>query len=67
LKTGGMLMSLTVADSRELVGWVLSFGSGVRVVRPDSLRAAVQTESRRIFHAALSRLPNGPSATKRLS
>lgn len=67
LKNGGMTMTLTVADSRELVGWILSFGSGVRVVRPDSLRAAVQTESRRIFHAALSRLPNGPSATKRLS
>lgn len=67
LKTGAMLMTLTVADSRELVGWVLSFGSGVRVVRPDSLRAAVQTESRRIFDAALSRLPNGSSATKRVS
>jgi predicted DNA-binding transcriptional regulator YafY len=67
MKNGAMLMTLTVADSRELVGWVLSFGSGVRVVRPDSLRAAVQTESRRIFHAALSRLPNGSSSTKRLS
>jgi len=67
MKNGAMLMTLTVADSRELVGWVLSFGSGVRVVRPDSLRAAVQTESRRIFHAALSRLPSGSSTTKRLS
>ena len=49
LKNGGMIMTLTVADSRELVGWVLSFGSGVRVVRPDALRAAVETESRRIL------------------
>ncbi len=41
-------MTLTVADSRELVGWILSFGSGVRVVRPDSLRATVKQEAAKI-------------------
>lgn len=41
---GKLRMALTVADSRELVGWILSFGSGVRVVRPDSLRTAVTQE-----------------------
>ncbi len=41
-------MILTVADSRELVGWILSFGSGVRVVRPDSLRTAVKQEAAKI-------------------
>src|SRR5262245_34630894 len=40
MKNGGMLMTLTVADSRELVGWVLSFGSGVRVLRPQGLIGA---------------------------
>jgi predicted DNA-binding transcriptional regulator YafY len=49
LKDGRMRMSLTIADSRELVGWILSFGSGVRVVRPDSLRAAVRQEAERIL------------------
>lgn len=49
LKSGGMIMSLTVADSREVVGWVLSFGSGVHIVGPESLRTAVKTESRRIL------------------
>jgi predicted DNA-binding transcriptional regulator YafY len=49
LKSGGMLMTLTVADSREVVGWVLSFGSGVHIVGPESLRTAVKTESRRIL------------------
>jgi len=49
LKDGRMRMSLTVADSRELVGWILSFGGGVRVVRPESLRAAVAEEARSIL------------------
>ena len=35
LSRGRMQMILSVADSREVVGWVLSFGSGVRVVQPD--------------------------------
>jgi predicted DNA-binding transcriptional regulator YafY len=48
LTDGRMRMSLTVADSRELVGWILSFGSGVQVVRPDHLRAAVVKEAKRI-------------------
>jgi predicted DNA-binding transcriptional regulator YafY len=48
LKGGQMRMTLKVADSRELLGWILSFGSGVEVVRPDSLRAAVVEEAKRI-------------------
>jgi predicted DNA-binding transcriptional regulator YafY len=46
---GRMQMTLSVADSREVVGWVLSFGGGARVVRPDSLRTAVEAEARRIL------------------
>jgi predicted DNA-binding transcriptional regulator YafY len=49
LKNGESMMTLTVADSRELLGWVLSFGGGVRVVKPAGLRTAVETESRRIL------------------
>jgi predicted DNA-binding transcriptional regulator YafY len=49
LKDGRMRMTLAVADSRELVGWILSFGSGVTVVRPESLRAAVREEARKIY------------------
>jgi predicted DNA-binding transcriptional regulator YafY len=45
---GKLRMALTVADSRELVGWILSFGSGVRVVRPDSLRTVVKQEAEKI-------------------
>lgn len=48
LKDGRLRMVLTVADTRELVGWVLSFGSGVRVVEPESLRMAVTEEAERI-------------------
>lgn len=49
LKGGRLKMTLTVANTRELVGWVLSFGSGVRVVRPDSLRKAIAEEARYIL------------------
>lgn len=48
LPGGQMRMTFTIADSRELVGWVLSFGSGVTVVRPESLRRAVKQEARTI-------------------
>jgi predicted DNA-binding transcriptional regulator YafY len=48
-KNGRLRMTLAVADTRELVGWVLSFGSGVRVRGLDSLRAVVADEARRIL------------------
>ena len=51
LKDGRLRMTLTVADTRELVGWILSFGSGVKVVRPDSLRTAVKQEATRILES----------------
>jgi predicted DNA-binding transcriptional regulator YafY len=51
MKNGSMLMTLTVADSRELVGWVLSFGSGVRVVGPHALSLAVSSEAKKILHS----------------
>lgn len=49
LKDGRLRMTLQVADTRELVGWILSFGSGVRVVRPEMLRAKVREEARKIL------------------
>lgn len=48
LKSGELKMALTVADNRELVGWILSFGSGVRVIQPVSLRQAVRQEAKAI-------------------
>lgn len=51
LPGGKLRMAFTVADSRELVGWVLSFGSGATVVRPESLRMAVKEEATKILKA----------------
>jgi predicted DNA-binding transcriptional regulator YafY len=48
LKNGELRMTLTVAENRELVGWILSFGSGVRVTQPASLRQAVRQEAKTI-------------------
>ena len=35
MKDGRLRMALKVADTDELVGWILSFGSQVRVVSPE--------------------------------
>ena len=48
LKDGRLRLTLKVADTAELVGWILSFGSQVRVVRPDKLRQKVKEEAGRI-------------------
>ena len=45
LRGGKLRMTLRVADTRELVGWVLSFGRGVKVVRPAELRDRVRQEA----------------------
>ncbi|MGH7390309.1 MAG: WYL domain-containing protein [Candidatus Rokuibacteriota bacterium] len=45
LRDGKLRMTLRVADTRELVGWVLSFGRGVNVVRPAWLSDRVRQEA----------------------
>jgi len=47
-RDGRLRMTLTVADTRELVGWILSFGSGVTVMAPKSLQTAVTDEAKKI-------------------
>ena len=48
LAGGTLRMTLAVADSRELVGWILSFGSGVTVIRPERVRRIVMEEAKKI-------------------
>jgi predicted DNA-binding transcriptional regulator YafY len=48
-KGGRLRLSLTVAVTPELVGWVLSFGGGVTVLGPDELKRAVRTAAERIL------------------
>ena len=45
---GCLSMTIQVSDTRELVGWVLHFGSGVQVIRPESFRNKVREEARKI-------------------
>ncbi len=47
-KDGCLTVTLQVADTPELIGWILSFGSGVRVIRPDSLRGEVASTAAKI-------------------
>lgn len=51
-RDGRLVMSLRVSDTPELVGWLLHFGSGVRVVSPASLREKVFQEARKILSQA---------------
>jgi predicted DNA-binding transcriptional regulator YafY len=53
LKDGRLRMTLRVADTPELVGWILSFGSGVQVVEPPELRQKVREAARKILRAAV--------------
>ncbi|HHT9135418.1 MAG TPA: helix-turn-helix transcriptional regulator [Candidatus Avalokitesvara rifleensis] len=45
LKDGKIRMNLRVAGSPELLAWVLGFGAQVRVIKPESLKKAVQNEA----------------------
>jgi predicted DNA-binding transcriptional regulator YafY len=49
LKGGQLVMTLQVADSRELLGWILSFGSGVQVLKPEHLQKAVRDEAKKLL------------------
>lgn len=49
MKDGRLRMRLKVADNDELLGWILSFGSQVKVLRPDVLALKVKDEARKIF------------------
>lgn len=46
---GRLRMVLSIAETRELTGWILSFGGGVTVIQPESLRKAVREEAKRIW------------------
>jgi predicted DNA-binding transcriptional regulator YafY len=47
-KNGCLTLTLQVADTPELVGWILSFGSGVCVIRPESLRQRLKSTAAKI-------------------
>ncbi len=49
LEKGGRLrMALTVAATPEVVGWLLGFGGGVMILRPQELKDAVRCAAERI-------------------
>jgi len=49
LKDGRLKMTLKVANNEELIGWILSFGGQVRVVRPEGLRERVKVEAKKVL------------------
>jgi predicted DNA-binding transcriptional regulator YafY len=52
VKGGRLRLTLKVAATPELVGWILSFGGEVTIVRPPELREAVQAAANRILRQA---------------
>lgn len=49
-KDGRLRLTLNVAETPELVGWVLSFAGGAQVMSPPSLREAVRQAAACIAH-----------------
>jgi predicted DNA-binding transcriptional regulator YafY len=49
LKGGRLQMNLQVADTREPLGWILSFGAAVQVISPPFLRQKVKEEARKVL------------------
>jgi predicted DNA-binding transcriptional regulator YafY len=47
-KDGCLNLKLQVAETPELIGWILSFGSGVQVVKPESLRRQLKSTASEI-------------------
>jgi len=47
-KDGCLTLKLQVADTPELVGWILSFGPGVRVIRPVALHQRLKSTAMEI-------------------
>ncbi|RMH09896.1 MAG: WYL domain-containing protein [Nitrospirae bacterium] len=47
-KNGRLTIRLTVAETRDLIGWALSFGSDGRVSGPDTLLHVVRGEARKL-------------------
>ncbi|MBH0189930.1 MAG: WYL domain-containing protein [Nitrospira sp.] len=67
LPRGRMRMTHAVADSCELIGWILSFGSRVRVIRQDSLQITVKQEAAKNGETVTSGVPIGLSGLFSLS
>jgi predicted DNA-binding transcriptional regulator YafY len=51
LKDGRLKLTLKVADTTELVGWILSFGSQVRVISPKGLGDKISEEAKKMLGA----------------
>lgn len=48
-KKGCLTLGLQVADTPELLGWILSFGSGVRVIKPELLCHQISAAAAKIL------------------
>jgi predicted DNA-binding transcriptional regulator YafY len=53
LKDSRLKLLSKVADNDELLGWILSFGSQVRVFRPEGLRERVKDEAKKLLGSHL--------------
>ncbi len=47
-KGGRLKLTLEVGDTQELLGWILHFGAGVQVLKPETLKEKVREEARKI-------------------
>ena len=60
LPGGGVRLTCEIANTSEVIAWILSYGSHAAVIEPESLRAEIFREFTRGLERMLARAPTGP-------
>jgi predicted DNA-binding transcriptional regulator YafY len=60
LHAGGVRLTCEIANTSEVIAWILSFGSHAAVIEPESLRAEIFREFSKSMERMLARSPTGP-------
>jgi len=60
LANGGVRLTCEIANTSELIAWILSFGSHATVIEPVTLRVEIFREFTKSMERMLARIPAGP-------
>jgi len=64
LMDGGIRLTCEIANTSEVIAWILSFGSHATVIEPASLRLEILREFTKGTERMLARIPAGPDPPK---
>jgi predicted DNA-binding transcriptional regulator YafY len=60
LPAGGLRLTCEIANTSEVIAWILSYGSHAVVIEPESLRMEILREFTKGMERMLARVPTGP-------